>query len=374
MNKYRLVLCTRTSFNFKQKAIEYRFVLDSIKVKIRKINCEVDRKLSGIKYGFIIEIELLAKDIKSATSQAFDISELFLSIMSIETGVESHKSTLILAYDITEGISERNFIQYFYDLPISRPQQVDLEIYKNHLEAIISFDNNQKDRLYRSIRWLRKGINEDDPLDQFLALWQGLETLNPVLADYFNCDNAGKETVEQRCIKSGDLFYIERTTKQGLEKLVNEVKLGKQIWKNINKTRNAISHGYGKFAELYNETIRLSPHLAKLLHEGISLILGFEFDKNVIKHLDNVAPIKVGDSYIIECKLEEKDISKLASNYYYPYFLTELKDVQEEFEVVEEKNGFRVKQDIIPVIGCKYTDFSFSVSGRSINIELISVK
>lgn len=326
----------------------------------------MDQKLSGIKYGWIIEIELDALNINSAITQAYDISEFFLSMMSFETGVESYGSTIILAYDITEGISKRDFIQYFYDLPISRSQQVDLEFYTNHLEAVLIYDGEHKERLYRSIRWLRKGVNEDDPLDQFLAFWQGLETLNPVIAVHFNCENSGKEIIEQKCVKTDNVFYSERTTKKGLEELVNEVGLNKSIWKEINRTRNSISHGYASFAKLYDDSIRLAPYLAKLLHEGIALIFGFTFDEKVVKHLQNIAPLKVGETYFVECKLLEEDLSKLASSYNYPYFIS-------ENEVIPFENGYTVKQEMKPVLDCNYSSGAIGISGRGVNVDLISI-
>jgi hypothetical protein len=84
---YRIVFGTKTSFNFKQSANEYSFDLKSYKAILRKIISEVDQKLSGFKYGWFIEIELEARDIHNAISQAFDISEMFLSMMTLETGV-----------------------------------------------------------------------------------------------------------------------------------------------------------------------------------------------------------------------------------------------------------------------------------------------
>lgn len=367
LSTYRIVLATKTSFNFKPNVNKYCFDLEIYKVVLRKIISEVDKKLSGIKYGFFIEIELEMTDINSAITQAFDISELFLSMATLETGVESHRSIPILAYNITEGISEREFIQYFYDLPLSRPQQADLEIYTLHLEAVIIYNSDHKERLFRSIRWFRKGINENDPLDQFLALWQGLETLNPNLAVHFNCENAGEEIIEKKCEKTDNLFFSKRTTKQGLEKLVNEVGIDKSIWTKINRTRNSISHGFSQFSELYNNSIQLSPYLAKLLHEGISLILGFEFDEKVVKHLENISPIKVGETYYVECKLLEENLSKLAVSYEYPYFI-------DESEIEPLQNGFRVKQKMIPVFECNYSSSAIAVSGRGVNVELESVE
>jgi hypothetical protein len=250
---------------------------------------------------------------------------------------------------------------------MSRSQQADLQMYVNHLDAVLIFNSDHRERLYRSIRWFRKGINEDDPLDQFLALWQGLETLNPLLAVHFNCANAGKEIIEKKCIKTGNLFYVEITTKQGLERLVNEVVLDKSIWKEIKKTRNSISHGYTPFKELYNYSLRLSPYLAKLLHEGISLVLGFEFDEKAVKHIENIAPLKVGETYFVEFKLLEVDLSKLANGYNYPYFIS-------ENEVIPFQKGYTVKQNFKPVIGCNYSSVAISVSGRGVNLELESFK
>ncbi|MGO4548086.1 hypothetical protein AB4Z29_25195 [Paenibacillus sp. 2TAB23] len=371
MGMYRVLLATKTSIMLKPDREEYIFRAETFKFTLRRIKSEIDQQLSGIKYGWILEFEGESPDLSLAVSFATEMSEFFLSVLSLETSVESHKSIPILGYDISEGITERAFIQYFYNIPISRLQIADLETYHNHLEAVWGYEGKKKDRLYRSIRWFRKGLNEDDPLDQFLALWQGLETLNPLLAEHYECENGGKEVIEKKCFKTGQTYYDERTTKQGLERFVTEININKDTWKKISKLRNKIAHGFESFQNLYNDCILLIPALGKLLHDGISIILGFEYDERVSKHLSSISPIKIGDTQIIECKLHESDIKKIPKGYPHPYFTA-------EFEIEQfkegERDGFRVRSTSKPFFNCGYTAGSFSVSGRGVDVELEEIE
>jgi len=181
---YRVLLSTKTNIILKPEQTENIFRAENFSITLRKIRNEIDRKLADSKYGWFLEFEGEAPDLNAAFKFAFDMSEYFLSVLSLETGVESHRSNPILGYDITPGVKEREFIQFFYNSPYSRLQVADFTTYSDHLNAVWLYDSPRKDRINRAVRWFRKGLNEEDPLDQFLALWQGLETLNPVLLLY----------------------------------------------------------------------------------------------------------------------------------------------------------------------------------------------
>ncbi|MGO4732174.1 hypothetical protein [Paenibacillus sp. 2KB_22] len=374
MNKYRVVLTTISSINIAHdgKVVNnLSFPSEHSHVKLRRIQTEEDIKITGEKFGWLIEIDIEEVDIDHAISQAYQMSELFITMMCLTSGVEASPSKIILSYDITEGKMEREFVQYFYDLPITRPQTVDIQIFANTLENVVGIDSDKKDRLARSIGWLRKGINEKDSLDQFLNLWQGLETLNPLLAKHFNCESSGKEVVEQKCVKSGDTFYVERTTKQGLERLVEETGVTRTEWKKLTNTRNGISHGYQKMNTLLAETLQYSPEIAVLLYKGICLIVDLPVDNAVVKHLNNVAPVKVGENSSSRHILVEEDVSKLAKQpALYPYFISEIKT-----KSLPDQNGFEVEHKLIPVMGCKkYGSHEIGVAGRELKIELVSVE
>ncbi|UOK62237.1 HEPN domain-containing protein [Paenibacillus sp. OVF10] len=374
MNKYRVVLTTMSSINIDHngKIVEdYSFPTEHSHLKLRRIRTEEDIKITGEKFGWLIEVDIEEVDIDHAIAGAHQISELFITMLCLTSGVEAYPSKIILSYDITEGTIEREFVQYFYDLPITRPQTVDIQIFANTLENVVGINSDKKARLARSIGWLRKGINEKDSLDQFLNLWQGLETLNPLLAKHFNCENSGKEIVEQTCVKTGNTFYLERTTKQGLEHLVEETGITRTEWKKLTNIRNGISHGYKKMDTLLAETLHYSPKIAVLLYKGICLIVDLPVDNAVVKHLNNVAPVKVGEHYASRHLLIEEDVNKLAiSPAKYPYFISRVK-----ITPLNNGNGFEVEQNLKPVIGCKkYGSYEMDVAGREVKLELVSVE
>jgi hypothetical protein len=371
MGLYRVILATKTSIALKPLSDLYQIDTVEFTITLRQIKSETDQIISGMQHGWFIEFEVKALDLQKAVSFAYDFSEFLLSSLTLESGVESFKTNPILGYDITDGISERDFVQYFYDNPFTKPLAAEFESYLNHLQVIWGFVGERKDRLYRSIRWFRKGIIEDDPLDQFLNLYQGLETLNPVLAEHYGIPNGGKVITEGKCVRTNETYYFERNTHAGLEKLMDEVCMDASVRRDISIVRNKIAHGTEGFQTLYNDCIRLAPVVGKLLHEGISIILGFDINEQVTKQIGNIAPVRFGGVLILEIKLHEADINKIANDYAHPYFT-----IKFDVEMFEDgpRIGYRVKNTCHPVFACKYSSGAFSVSGVGINIELETVE
>jgi len=89
----------------------------------------------------------------------------------------------------------------------------------------------------RIITWLRKGIEEVDPINSLLALLVSIE----VLAEQFPC----KETRIRTCNKCGNIDEMEPGTRQKVHNLlVNIVGYNEEQFKLIwDKTRNEILHG-----------------------------------------------------------------------------------------------------------------------------------
>lgn len=96
------------------------------------------------------------------------MSEFFLSAFSCETAHVITKSNLLLGFDILDRIEKRVFRQYFYDNPLKiKNADVKFNPFIENSEKIWEISNH-RDRIHRAIRWFKKGINADDPLDQFL--------------------------------------------------------------------------------------------------------------------------------------------------------------------------------------------------------------
>ncbi|MEK5357758.1 hypothetical protein [Paenibacillus sp. FSL L8-0709] len=364
MGQYLTVFATKVNFDFDQKLPIYNFDYPSFSVQFRRISTEIDKEISCLSYGWFLEVTLIADTIQSAITIGSEKTDLFLSTLCLETGVEVHRANIILACDITEEVESRDFIQYFYDRPFSRANKVNLESLSNHLDSVLNYSGEHTDRLFRSIRWFRRGVKEDDAMDQFLALWQGLETLNPLLAQHYGCDNAGKEIIERTCCKTGATFYSEITNKEGLQQHLIATGFSEKEWKKIVKLRNSISHGFASFTGLTEGCINFSPDLGNLLYKGIIAILGMPAEVHIAKQISNIAPIKPGECIYIHMKLLQSDYSLIPKNYSYPY-------VTIQNNLVEIEEGFEIETGLLPHFNGEYISEGIGVSGRGMNLELI---
>lgn len=315
MKKYLVLLCTKTLLNFVPPDSIYKINVDSAVVKFRKITTDEDELISGLNFGWMIEVKLEEENVDKAVSKATEISEFFLSAFCFETAHPISTSKIILIYDISNNVEKRVFRQYFYNLPMKvKNADVEFTPFVANSEKIWMV-NKHRDRIHRSLRWLRKGINADDPLDQFLFFWHGLESLNPVLAEYFGTKNKIEKNIGRKCKHCGKNNPI--LVDGGIEELYKELGVV-ELSKEIKKIRNGISHGYESIAKLTDRSMKILPDIASILHKGISLVLGIS-STQVQSNLIRISPIKIGEFIYEEGVIREAELSLIGMNGYYPY-------------------------------------------------------
>lgn len=250
------------------------------------------------------------------------------------------------------------FRQYFQNLPISSFSQVKISSFNERAKRIFTLQSKYRNRIYRAIRWFRKGIIADDPIDQFIFFWHGLETLNSPLAESFGCERSIKKEIERECKVCGEKYKDTITTKGGIEALYDDIGVEETTRKKINEIRNAVSHGFENLQEIYAIVLELLPNIAEILHRGIEKVLNMSFEEQLYDNLKRVAPIKIGDLIYHEVFLNQQDVSKLGVEGYYPFF------TQETNIIDTRERGFLVKSDFKPHLGCKYTTKAMGVSGK----------
>lgn len=367
MNKYLVLLSTKTSLHFMPDGAIYSFNINDSDISFYRIIDSRDKIISELDHGWIIEVKLNEENIDKAIDRATELSEFFLSAFCFETGCEIYRSNIVLIYEITEVVEKRVFRQYFHNLASSSAIQVTFPSLSEHVERIWSLETESRNRIYRAIRWFRKGIIGDDPLDQFLFFWHGLETLNSPLAKRFDCEKSIIKEIERQCKACGQKYTDIVTTKGGIEALFDDIGIEEPIRKKINKMRNGITHGFKDLSELYLIAIELLPTIAEILHCGIAKVLDISFEKPLFDNLKRVAPTKIGDCHYRECTLNEKDVSKLGIEGYYPFFTCEANTVPIE-------KGFEIRSKIQPHINCEYTAYALGVSGKNVKIKIKDIQ
>lgn len=364
MKRYLVLLSTKTSLRFIPEEAIYSFNIDKTTISFQRIKDEHDRTISGDDYGWMIEVKLDAENIDEAIDRALELSEFFLSAFCLETGTEIYPSNRILAYDITEVVEKRVFRQYFRNLPYSSsPTQVTFSSFNEQAYRIFTLESEYRNRIYRAIRWFRKGILGNDPIDQFIFFWHGLETLNSPLAKFFGCEKSIEKEIEIKCPVCGEKYKNTITTKGGIEALYDDIGIEVTTRKKINEVRNAISHGFENLSEIYAIALELLPSMAEISHHGIAKVLDMSFDDSLYENLKRVAPIKPGDFNYIESYINEQKLSEIGVGGYYPFYT-------HESNVIPTDKGFEIQSKFQSHVGCESTIYATGTSGKNINIKI----
>lgn len=187
--------------------------------------------------GFEYSVELEAPDIEQAAAAGNRWAETVAFMLSSTTRAPVGRLYLQLAYEITPGVPERDFRQWFRDppIPVSKPSvnRAAFGELRERIDELAGYEGNQKLvwRTVLSLSWFRQGLEETDPIFRFHKLMVAAEALNPLLDERYG-------------IPEND-----RRGFQGLRRLADEVGLGAAWVSNALNVRRKLFHGLRVTAE-----------------------------------------------------------------------------------------------------------------------------
>lgn len=355
-------LATRISMDM--EADRFAFNAPQASVVLFPFPGDLATQLSGFTEGWLVEVKVEAPDLDAAIQGANNYIELFLSTMTFQAGIGIEKARVILAYEITKNVPKRPFRQYFYDSGYKDSPQVRLDSLSDYVRKLSNMKETHKARTLRGLRWLRKGLLADDPLDQFMFLWQGLESLNSPLASVLGVPKAGKVEISRKCPECGAKYKETVEGKGGILRLLDELDADSTTKKEINLIRNAVSHGFHNLSPLYDRAIELLPTIAEALYLGISKIIGITPRSDAIASLQRISPIKLGEFLYLEANLLQADETKLASQGPYPFFTLSYKG-----GAPRTPTQIAGQSHFTPNLSCSWECVALGISGRNIDVK-----
>ena len=282
MSVYRVIFNLMPGVRFEEKFD--RFVMTSgknSKVEVFQIIRNIEEVLVPVGLRFVItrESDNLHEAVKKSTEIVEDLTENF----SFISGVGLHYPSLWIAYDVTPGIEEREFMQMIDNLigvNISRGQ-----LQPGYLQRIALGENpynlDEKDRIQRSFKWFKMGIPEKDRYVAFTSYWTALETLELLLFKKINpslkfqkCPSCHKElNICPHC----DEGLQPPQKNWGLEKFIETQFPEKRnlYWK-LNDLRYDILHGRRSLADIADNVADFTPHLVQAYVTAIHYLLNIE--------------------------------------------------------------------------------------------------
>ena len=168
--KYCVVLKARSSIRLNGRG-EIKFEQGNNVILCRYMDILAkDQHGTDLHVGIQAEIELNASSLDEAVRKGGEIGDVFLTFMSFtaRAGVEPLQPHL--AYDITPGVADREFVQFIYniDLPVVAKRALEGDRFRKLLETIQK--SEYKQRIGRAMRWYRKSLLEHDVLNKFMNL------------------------------------------------------------------------------------------------------------------------------------------------------------------------------------------------------------
>jgi len=253
--------------------LELNFPEPSGLKKVLMTKIEEESAGTPIQTGLRFRVFLNAENIKDAVDSAKGLTDGIVSFMTMITGRGMEIPREEIAYELTQDVQERDFLQVFYDIPIKLPsrRQVDpqslIDFIDRHLKLEVPFSEH----VVRAVRWYRLGAMVTDIFDQFNCFWIGLEALNPLLQRKLSAKD--DPTV---CPECGHR-WVTTPTVSGIRAFIRDkMKDGKTLYRNIRQLRNDIMHSTKELRELRELVSAYAPKTGEALFRAICYLLGFE--------------------------------------------------------------------------------------------------
>lgn len=94
-----------------------------------------------------------------------------------------------------------------------------------------------------AITWFMKGLAEENPINQFICYWIGLEMLAPLYKGYWHCDQCDRDVQECPHPDCHTSTKGPKATQTMRNYLVNELGLDRKEFNELYRLRNTVTHG-----------------------------------------------------------------------------------------------------------------------------------
>lgn len=188
--------------------------------------------------GLQMAITTSAPNIDASVEAAGRVGETVISLLCTSSRAYAPEIQPFVAYEVTQDIAERPFIQWFPMPPLlSAKTAVPATAFARLFELLPATDERTAQRVRLSLDWHRVALRETEPLFRFVHLWIALESIGNLVAEYYTLDTSGW---------------------QGLRRLAKEEGYEESIISEILGIRSHIFHGVLRGKRLLPTAIRLS--------------------------------------------------------------------------------------------------------------------
>jgi hypothetical protein len=201
--RFRIVYSTETQFRLMERpgdpparwTFNFTEEPDSATVRVRDFVSTEDE--IPWHRGLELEVDVVAGDLDEAISSGGQWAETALTLLAAAGRAPATPAEPQVAYEITPDVREREFAQWYTDLPIlvgktPVPRDAFAALFNPLLAGPPgTTDRRLTQRLLLSLSWHRLAMSETDPLTRFLILWLAFEALEPLLRHHYGVADQG---------------------------------------------------------------------------------------------------------------------------------------------------------------------------------------
>lgn len=238
--------------------------------------------------GLGLDVDVPASDIDTAVQTARRHAESLMILLAGAGRAPIRSLQIAVAYEITPGLSERPFAQWFPDAPIAVGKSpAPTGVFGALLERLPALqDQRLIQRLMMSMSWHRQALDETEPLFRFNVLWISFEAISPLFDDFFELRGPGAP---------------------GLKHLADEAGYGSQIISEALGVRADLVHANRVLPdELRRRAAPLVPILERLLVVGWFRLLGIS---EQLEELPASAVTPYSTTLVLRGVLLQEDVS-----------------------------------------------------------------
>lgn len=287
--------------------------------------------------GFFYDVSFRAENVVDALQQASAKCRVALDLLSTSHGAAVAEPRPLIALDLDEDSNEREFAQLFRNIPMTLHARTAFT--KSRLGVLVQRlkdTDPSKDgirRIWRGLYHLRRSILETDLLDRFQDLWNGLETINPLIGGRYGLDPWYEVRKCRRCGEPQRAFGAS----VGIRHVVVEM-LGrsKEEWNDVHQCRQTIVHGKLMMEEILPTLGPMCDMLRDALMLAVLDLLDVpESERDVF--LGTQLPIFEAPQLIISAVIDNCPLSAIAQKSTLPHLKVEEVQISQQFDSQQGK-------------------------------------
>jgi hypothetical protein len=246
-----------------------QFVIGEAPVDVLMANLLNFENGGWFQKGIRLTMSVSAERIEDAIAIVDTTSDLIVPLLAVSAAAETPKVQIEEIYTDDPELSRGEVARF---VEVGLPETKMRKVYLNHLEplylGLAAGDQRLAERVMRTLWWYHRALDEEDPVNRFSLHWTALESLNPLLTEFWHL-KPNRRSCPHCSADLGNMHGV-----YGIDKLLREIpETTEKLFGRARDLRNAIVHGTKRPAAMRVEARTLLVPIEAAIPRGIARLL-----------------------------------------------------------------------------------------------------